>query len=112
MLNNKTLTLIICTSLLGACTVTGPADDGYDNSNEWGSNSRLLADDTKTIYSTEEKQSSPALEPEQVSSNVSDEKAEFEKFKKWDQLRTEGAESEEYQEFLQWLKFQELKAAQ
>jgi len=112
MLNNKTLTLIICTFLLGACTVTGPADDGYDNSNEWGNNSRLLSDDTKTIYSSEEKQSSPAAEPEQVSSSVSDEKAEFEKFKKCDQLRAEGAESEEYQEFLQWLKFQELKAAQ
>ena len=41
-----------------------------------------------------------------------DEKAEFEQFKIWNKLRTEGAETAEYQEFLQWLEYQEFKASQ
>ncbi|MGD8349618.1 MAG: hypothetical protein PVI79_10300 [Gammaproteobacteria bacterium] len=41
-----------------------------------------------------------------------DERAEFEQFKQWQKLRTEGKASAEYREFLQWLKFQEFKAAQ
>ncbi len=38
-----------------------------------------------------------------------DEKAEFEAFKKWNRLRTEGADSAEYQEFLLWLEYQKFK---
>ncbi len=41
-----------------------------------------------------------------------DEKGEFELFKKWNELRAKGEESDEYQEFLQWLKYQEFKARQ
>jgi hypothetical protein len=47
-----------------------------------------------------------------VSSTPSDEQAEFEQFKKWDHLRTQGAESAEYQEFLEWIKYQKFKAGQ
>jgi hypothetical protein len=47
-----------------------------------------------------------------VSSTPSDEQAEFEQFKKWDDLRTNGAESPEYQEFLEWIKYQKFKAGQ
>jgi hypothetical protein len=47
-----------------------------------------------------------------VSSTPSDEQAEFEQFKKWDDLRTHGAESPEYQEFLEWIKYQKFKAGQ
>jgi hypothetical protein len=47
-----------------------------------------------------------------VSSRPSDEQAEFEQFKKWDDLRTNGAESAEYQEFLEWIKYQKFKAGQ
>ena len=43
---------------------------------------------------------------------VTDEKTEFEQFKKWDDLRTHGAESPEYQEFLEWIKCQKFKAGQ
>jgi len=38
--------------------------------------------------------------------------AEFEQFKKWDRLRTEGRDSAEYREFLLWLEYQQFKAAQ
>lgn len=41
-----------------------------------------------------------------------DEKAEFEQFKKWDNLRTNEADSAEYQEFLEWIKYQQFKAGQ
>ncbi len=110
MLNNKTLTLFFCTFLLGACTVTGPADDGYDNSHEWVDNGRLLSDEKKTIYSSEQKQVS--VKPEQTSSVALDDKAEFEQYKRWNKLRTEEIDSEEYQEFLQWLNYQNFKTSQ
>jgi hypothetical protein len=101
MLNKKRLALILYIFLLGACTVTGPADDGYDNSNEWGNSGRLFSTEKKTIYSSEQKQ---------ASSMALDEKTEFEQFKIWNELRAKGEESEEYREFLQWLNYQKFKA--
>jgi len=50
--------------------------------------------------------------PAPVAAPVMDEKAEFEQFKKWDNLRTNAAESAEYQEFLEWIKYQKFKAGQ
>ena len=110
VLYKRHLTLIFCTLLLGACTVTGPADDGYDNSNEWVDTGRLLSPDKKTMYSSEQKQVS--VKPEQTSSMALDDKAEFEQFKIWSKLRTEQMDSEEYQEFLQWLNYQDFKTSQ
>jgi len=43
---------------------------------------------------------------------VTDEKTEFEQFKKWDDLRTNATDSAEYQEFLEWIKYQKFKAGQ
>ena len=53
-----------------------------------------------------------ATSPAPAVAPVMDEKAEFEQFKKWDNLRTNDADSAEYQEFLEWLKFQKFKAGQ
>jgi hypothetical protein len=39
-------------------------------------------------------------------------KAEFEQFKAWDELRTKGVDSAEYQEFQQWLEYRKFKAAE
>ena len=50
--------------------------------------------------------------PAPVAAPVTDEKAEFEQFKKWDNLRTNAADSAEYQEFLEWIKYQKFKAGQ
>jgi len=47
-----------------------------------------------------------------VSATALDEKAEFEQFKKWDDLRTNAPESAEYKEFLEWIKYQKFKAGQ
>ncbi|MCH6565911.1 MAG: hypothetical protein IH811_08570 [Proteobacteria bacterium] len=107
--NIDSATLFLCTFLLGACAVTGPADDGFDNSNEWVDTGRLFSDEKKTVYSSEQKQVS--VKQDQVSSIALDEKAEFEQFKRWNQLRTEDRESEEYQEFLQWLNYQNFKTS-
>ncbi len=112
MLNTNRLALLFCILLLGACTVTGPADDGYDNSNEWNDTGTLLSDDVKTIYSSEEKQNSTTVEPAKAATSAANEKDEFEQFKAWNQLRSEGAESAEYQEFLQWQDYPKFKAAQ
>ena len=38
-------------------------------------------------------------------------KAEFEQFKAWNELRTTGKDSAEYREFQQWLEYQKFKAA-
>jgi len=53
-----------------------------------------------------------AATPTATGSTPLDEKAEFEQFRKWDDLRTNRVESAEYQEFLQWLKYQKFKAGQ
>ena len=53
-----------------------------------------------------------ATKPAPVAAPVTDEKAEFEQFKKWDNLRTKAADSAEYQEFLEWIKYQKFKAGQ
>lgn len=46
-----------------------------------------------------------------AASTSTQEKAEFEEFKLWNRLRTEGVESAEYQEFLQWLEYRKFKSA-
>ena len=66
--------------------------------------------DTTLKWSTDKNQ--PSVEAAKVSSKTTDEKAEFEQFKLWNKLRTEDRESEEYQEFLQWLNYQDFKARQ
>jgi hypothetical protein len=115
MLNITRLALLFCALLLGACTVTGPADDGYDNSNEWTDNGTLMSDDTKTLYDSEAKKSSATVESGTVSTTATtatNDKDEFEQFKEWNELRGQGAESAEYQEFLQWREYQKFKATQ
>ncbi len=56
-----------------------------------------------------EKSQTPAA-TEQPALSAVDEQAEFEQFKIWNDLRSNAADSEEYQDFLQWLKYQEFKA--
>jgi hypothetical protein len=40
------------------------------------------------------------------------EQEEFEQFKAWNELKSGGADSAEYQEFLQWLEYQKFKSSQ
>ena len=73
----------------------------------------IFADDegeSPLKWSSDDKQA--ASNPEPTSVTAMDEKAEFEQFKIWNELRTKGAETAEYQEFLQWLEYQKFKAGQ
>ena len=110
MLNIKLLTIFICTFLLGACVVTGPADDGFEKDNEWVDNGRLGSGMT---FNLGQKQGSndSTVQVKQVNSVALGEKSEFESFKIWNELKASGIESKEYREFLEWLKYQEFKAA-
>ena len=65
---------------------------------------------TNLKWSNEKNQQS--AEPAQSSSSAADDKAEFEQFKIWNKLRTEDKESAEYQDFLQWLMYQDFKGKQ
>ena len=47
-----------------------------------------------------------------VDTTATADKAEFEQFKAWNELRTEGANSAEYREFQQWLEYRKFKAAE
>ena len=64
--------------------------------------------DTTLKWEAGGKQAEAAAEP----SAAGDEKAEFELFKQWQRLRTEGDDSPEYREFRQWLEYREFKARQ
>ena len=65
--------------------------------------------ETVLKWSSDPQAKAAAAEPGPV---AIDERAEFEQFKKWQRLKSEGEASAEYREFLQWLKFQQFKAAQ
>jgi len=110
MLNQKRLVILFCTFLLGACTVTGPADDGFESDNEWIDNGRLGSSDMQSLFKS--KQKKDTVKTVHASSFDLDEKTEFEYFKIWNKLRTKGAESDEYREFLQWLNYQNFKTKQ
>ena len=73
---------------------------------------------TKLKWSTDQNQSTTTAAATGTTAAVAtgdaplDEKAEFEQFTAWNALRTNGADSVEYQEFLQWLEYQKFKNSQ
>lgn len=69
-------------------------------------------DDGETALQWSSDTDQASTETEQASLTTTDEQAEFEQFKIWNELRTKAADSDEYQEFLQWLKYQDFKSAQ
>ena len=107
-MNTKLLILFLSISLLGACTVTGPADDGYENSNEWVDNGRLFSDDNSgyTVYKSEKKQSSDSIASIDASS-PSDDELDYTSYKQW--LDAKEKNSSEYQKFKQWQEFEDFQ---
>ena len=69
-------------------------------------------EDGETALKWSNEKDPPPAESEQAGLMEMDDKTEFEQFKIWNDLRTNAADSAEYQEFLQWLKYQEFKTAQ
>ena len=111
--NKMRLLLLFCLAVLfNACAVTGPVDDGFERDNEWVDNGRLGSDEWKTFSLPGVFGADKSSAEKQANITGSDEKTEFEQFKIWQKLRTEGEKSNEYQEFLQWLNFQKFKSSQ
>ena len=98
-MNDKFLVLLFSV-FLSACTITGPADDGYDNNNEWVDNGRLLDDETKTIYKTSTEASTQAANQPSISPE-----SDFAAYKQWQEAKE--ADSPEYQKFKQWQEFED-----
>lgn len=69
-------------------------------------------DDGETALQWSSDKDQTTAEVAQPSPTTMDDKAEFEQFKIWNELRTNAPDSDEYQEFLQWLKYQDFKATQ
>ena len=79
------------------------ADDEGESSLKWSADSSEPSS-TATVTA--------ASTATAVDSSVTQEQAEFEQFKIWSDLRSNGSESAEYQEFQQWLEFQKFKSNQ
>ena len=91
------------------------ADEDGENTLKWST--KVEPSDEKPAQSATKAEATTGIEPEQSSATAieaapvttMDDKAEFEAFKKWNRLRSEGANSAEYQEFLLWLEYQQFK---
>jgi hypothetical protein len=107
------LMALLLSSSTGCSSVNlGQIDETPDDREEMAGPGIFADDDGETAlkWSSDDKQAASNPEPSNVT--AMDEKAEFEQFKIWNELRTRGAETAEYQEFLQWLEYQEFKARQ
>ena len=101
------LTAVGCSSMN-----LGNIDETEDSREDMSGPGVLANEQGETPLKLETGASKKTVNAASVSSTPSDEQAEFEQFKKWDELRTNGAESAEYQEFLEWIKYQKFKAGQ
>jgi len=79
------------------------ADDEGESSLTWSTDS---SEPSSTATATGTAASAAA------DTSVTQEQAEFEQFKAWNELRSNGTESAEYQEFQQWLEYQKFKSSQ
>ena len=91
-------------------TNLGDIDESVDSREEMPGPG-IFADEsgeTKLKWSSDGNQPSAAA-PVPTDSATAAEKAEFEQFKIWNELRTKGVDSKEYGEFQQWLEYQKFK---
>jgi hypothetical protein len=101
------LTVVGCSN-----TNLGNIDETEDPREDMSGPGVLANEEGETPLKLETGNSQQSAKPVATDSGPLDEKAEFEQFKKWDNLRTNAAESAEYQEFLEWIKYQKFKAGQ
>lgn len=107
------LTTLLLLNTAGCGSVNlGQIDETPDDREEMPGPGIFADDEGETTlkWSSDDKQA--ASNPEASNVTALDEKAEFEQFKIWNELRTKGAETAEYQEFLQWLEYQKFKTSQ
>lgn len=107
------LTTLLLLNTAGCSSVNlGQIDETPDDREEMPGPGIFADEEGETTlkWSSDDKQA--ASNPEASNVTALDEKAEFEQFKIWNELRTKGAETAEYQEFLQWLEYQKFKTSQ
>ena len=107
------LTALLLLNAAGCSSVNlGQIDETPDDREEMAGPGIFSDDEGETSlqWSSENKQAVSNPEPSKVT--ALDEKAEFEQFKIWNELRTKGAGTTEYQEFLQWLEYQKFKSSE
>jgi hypothetical protein len=104
--------LLLLTAAGCSSTNLGNIDETEDPRENMTGPGILANEQGETPLTLETGGSKKAVNAAPVSSTPSDEQAEFEQFKKWDNLRTNEADSAEYQEFLEWIKYQKFKAGQ
>ena len=92
---------LVAAMLPVACTVTGPADDGFANSQESVSIGRLFSDDDEgyTLYRSRKQ---PAGAADATTANPDD--TEFRAFREWAEARRKN--TPEYQKFKLWQEFE------
>jgi len=86
--------------------------DGEDGETtlKWTNESQPAAAQSEVAQSEAAQSEVVAAQPAENTIPAMDEKAEFEQFKQWNELRTNAPQSPEYQEFLQWLEYRKFKA--
>jgi len=84
------------------------ADEDGETSLKWNT----ASNEPETAAPTESSAAVTASAATSDAETMSPEQAEFEQYKAWNKLKSGGADSAEYQEFLQWLEYQKFKAKQ
>jgi len=84
------------------------ADDEGESALKWSSASK----EPEAAASTTNPAAVTASAATSAAATMSPEQAEFEQYKAWNELRTNGTDSAEYQEFLQWREYQKFKSTQ
>ena len=101
---------------IAGCSNTnlGDIDESVD-SREQMPGPGIFSDDsgeTRLKWSSDSGESTAPAGAQSGTASTTDDKAEFEQFKAWNELRTSGRESAEYREFQQWLEYRKFKAAE
>jgi len=126
----RLVTLVLLLILNAACSGTnlGEIDESVDSREEMPGPGILADEEGETALkwssgsseaqsaseSTAASTAASAAAPAAVAADagVTQEQAEFEQFKTWNELRSNGTDSAEYQEFQQWLEYQKFKSSQ
>jgi len=110
----KRLSPAILLLLVGAgCSNTnlGDIDESVDSREEMPGPGIFANDagESALKWSSDSNQSTTVAAQTDVT--TAEQKAEFEQFKAWNELRTKGDDSKEYREFQQWLEYQKFKTS-
>lgn len=104
MKNRTLITFSLAALATAACTVTGPADDGFENSHESLSTGRLFSDDEAgfTIYRSGQAKQTKQTSAATTATSLED--IDYAAYQQWWQARETN--SPEYRKFKLWQEFE------